>query len=80
MSLSKKQFMDQYLHGKEIKDLSDNEKRAILKKAKNHFIFYQNITKEPQITKSSQRYKDAESNMKKLTVLKDDILKTVNKN
>lgn len=75
MSTKKKEeFIDQYLKGRKINNLSEEDKREILTKLKNHFIFYKNITEEPQITKSNLRYKEANRNMKALRDLKEQIL------
>lgn len=77
--LSKKEkFHFDYLKGKEIKDLNEEEKSEILEKAKNHFIFYKKVTKEPQISKDCIRYKESITKMKALTLLKDNILETIN--
>lgn len=75
MSTNKKeQFINQYLKGRKIHELSDKETKSVLTKIKNHFIFYKNITEEPQITKDNLRYKEASRNMKALRDLKNEIV------
>lgn len=77
--LSKKEkFYFDYLRGKKIKDLNEEEKSEVLELAKNHFIFYKKVTKEPQISKTCIRYKESITKMKALTLLKDNILETIN--
>ena len=78
-AMSKKdRFHYDYLKGKKIEDLSEEEKHEVIEKAKNHFIFYKKITQEPQISKDCIRYKESITKMKTLMLLKDNILETIN--
>jgi hypothetical protein len=74
MSQAKEKFYTEYLKNKKPSELSDEEKREVLVKVKNHFIFYKNISEEPGIKPTSLRLKDANAKMKALRDLKNELI------